>query len=112
MADSRAPASDSSGAHELLRSHDVLRVRANNPSPLTLSGTNTYLVGREPTYVIDPGPALDGHGERVSAAAGGRGGLGAVILTHDHADHAGAAAALLARHPAPLAAGRGPADVA
>ena len=111
MTDLRAPASDSSGAQELLRSRDVLRVRAENPSPLTLSGTNTYLVGREPTYVIDPGPALDAHVEGVSAGVQERGGLGGVILTHDHGDHAGAAAALLALHPAPLAAARGDADV-
>jgi len=111
MAHSRASASDSSGADELLRRHDVLRVRADNPSPLTLSGTNTYLVGREPTYVVDPGPALDAHVERVSAEVQERGGLGGVILTHDHRDHAGAARALLARHPAPLAAARGDADV-
>jgi glyoxylase-like metal-dependent hydrolase (beta-lactamase superfamily II) len=112
MDDRRASASDSSDAEELARELDVLRVRADNRSPLTLSGTNTYLVGREPTYVIDPGPALERHVERVSAAVSERGGLGGVILTHDHADHAGAASDLVARHPAPLAAGRGPADVA
>jgi glyoxylase-like metal-dependent hydrolase (beta-lactamase superfamily II) len=43
----------------------------------------------------------------VSAAVRERGGLGAAILTHDHGDHAGAVAALLARHHAPLAAARG-----
>src|SRR5436305_15320484 len=84
-----------------------MRIRAENPSPFTLSGTNTYLVSRDPTYLIDPGPALDAHVERVSDAVLARGGLGAAILTHDHSDHAGAAAALLARHHPPLAAARG-----
>jgi len=113
MDDRRASPSGASGAEEeLLRELDVQRIRADNASPLTLSGTNTYLVGREPTYVIDPGPALEEHVERVSAAVSERGSLGGVILTHDHADHAGATEALIARHPAPLAAGRGPADVA
>ena len=111
MDDSRVRAPDWSGADELLRSHDVLRVRAENPSPLTLSGTNTYLVGREPTYVIDPGPDLDAHVQRVSAEVQERGGLGGVILTHGHGDHSGAAGALLTRHPAPLAAAGGNADV-
>jgi glyoxylase-like metal-dependent hydrolase (beta-lactamase superfamily II) len=102
---------DSSGERELLERHDLVRVRAENPSPLTLSGTNTYVVGREPAYVIDPGPPLEAHIERVNAAIDARGGLGGVVLTHDHGDHAGAVAALRERHPAPLAAGRGSADV-
>src|SRR5579859_2392691 len=96
---------------ELLRAHDVVRVRAENPGPFTLTGTNTYIVGREPAFVIDPGPAIDAHLERVSAAVRERGGLGAVILTHDHGDHAEAVAPLRARHPAPLAAARGEAEI-
>ena len=31
---------------ELLRRHDILLLRAANPSPLTLTGTNTWVVGR------------------------------------------------------------------
>jgi glyoxylase-like metal-dependent hydrolase (beta-lactamase superfamily II) len=111
VADPRAPADSEGSELELLRAHDILRVRADNPGPLTLSGTNTYLVGREPTYVIDPGPPLDGHLERVSAAVQERGGLGAVVLTHGHGDHSGAVQALRERHAAPLAAGEGEAEV-
>jgi len=90
---------------------DILCVRAPNPGPLTLSGTNTWLVGRRPTWVIDPGPSLAAHIERVLAEIDARGGLAGVALTHDHSDHAGAAAELLERCPAPLAAGGGEADV-
>ena len=39
----------------------ILRVRARNPGPLTLSGTNTWLVGRDPAWVVDPGPLMDEH---------------------------------------------------
>ena len=61
----------------------VLRVRAPNPSPMTLDGTNSYVVGR---WVVDPGPADPGHVEAVRTAAGGE--VEGVVLTHGHADHA------------------------
>jgi glyoxylase-like metal-dependent hydrolase (beta-lactamase superfamily II) len=96
---------------ELLADYDVLLVRAENPGPLTLSGTNTWLVGHDPTWVIDPGPQLPEHLARLSAAIEARGGLGGVVLTHDHHDHSEAVGALLAQHPAPLAARRGAVDV-
>ena len=57
---------------------------------MTLEGTNTYLVGRDPAYAIDPGPAIDSHVEAVRAAAAERGGIGGVLLTHSHSDHTAA----------------------
>jgi glyoxylase-like metal-dependent hydrolase (beta-lactamase superfamily II) len=96
---------------DLLNHYDVLRVRAPNPGPLTLTGTNTWVVTRGPAWVIDPGPLIDEHLDRISAAIEERGGLGGVVLTHDHHDHAEGARELLERHPAPLAAGRGAVDV-
>jgi glyoxylase-like metal-dependent hydrolase (beta-lactamase superfamily II) len=66
---------------------DVERLTADNPSPMTLEGTNTYLVGRDPAVVIDPGPDDEAHIEAIRAAAEDRGGIGAVLLTHDDADH-------------------------
>jgi glyoxylase-like metal-dependent hydrolase (beta-lactamase superfamily II) len=86
---------------------DILCVTAPNPGPFTLSGTNTWIVGRAPAWVIDPGPQIDSHLERVCEAIASRGGLGGVVLTHDHDDHSAAVPALLARHPAPLAGARG-----
>jgi glyoxylase-like metal-dependent hydrolase (beta-lactamase superfamily II) len=94
-----------------LAAHDVMRLRADNPGPLTLSGTNTWIVGRDPTYVVDPGPALGGHLDRIHAAIEARGGLGGVALTHDHEDHSAATDILRQRFPAPLAGGRGEVDV-
>jgi glyoxylase-like metal-dependent hydrolase (beta-lactamase superfamily II) len=60
----------------------VVRVRAANPSPLTLDGTNTYVVG---SWVVDPGPADEDHLAAVRAAAPE--GIEGVVLTHMHADH-------------------------
>lgn len=96
---------------DLLNHYDVLLVRAPNPGPLTLTGTNTWVVAREPAWVVDPGPLLEEHLDRVSGAIEERGGLGGVVLTHDHHDHSEGARELLERHPAPLAAGRGAVDV-
>jgi glyoxylase-like metal-dependent hydrolase (beta-lactamase superfamily II) len=67
----------------------VVRVRAPNPSALTLDGTNTYVVG---PWVVDPGPLDEGHLEAVRRAAAD--GIEGVVLTHGHADHAEGAAAL------------------
>jgi glyoxylase-like metal-dependent hydrolase (beta-lactamase superfamily II) len=66
---------------------DIECLVAPNPGPMTLEGTNTYLVGREPAIVIDPGPADEGHIEAIRAAAEERGGIGEVLLTHSHGDH-------------------------
>ncbi len=66
---------------------DVERLTANNPGPMTLEGSNTYLVGRDPTVVIDPGPDEPDHIDSIRRAASERGGIGMVLLTHDDADH-------------------------
>jgi glyoxylase-like metal-dependent hydrolase (beta-lactamase superfamily II) len=70
-----------------MRSMDVERITAPNPGPMTLEGTNTYIVGRDPAVVIDPGPDDESHIDAVRKAAEARGGIGTVLLTHDDADH-------------------------
>jgi glyoxylase-like metal-dependent hydrolase (beta-lactamase superfamily II) len=65
---------------------DVTRVRAPNPSPLTLDGTNSYVVRG---WVVDPGPAIPSHVDAVRRA--GDDGIEGVVLTHSHSDHAEAA---------------------
>ena len=67
---------------------EILRLVAPNPGPMTLEGTNTYLYGSDPCAVIDPGPDKTEHLDAVRSAADERGGIGLVLLTHTHGDHA------------------------
>ena len=62
-------------------------IRAPNPGPLTLGGTNTYSVGGT---VVDPGPDDEGHLEEIFKA----GPVERIALTHGHPDHASGAARL------------------
>jgi glyoxylase-like metal-dependent hydrolase (beta-lactamase superfamily II) len=64
----------------------VIRVRADNPSALTLDGTNSYIAEH---FVVDPGPADDSHVAAIRRATNDR--IEAVVLTHSHADHSEAA---------------------
>jgi len=70
----------------------VVLVRAPNPSPLTLDGTNTYLVDG---WVVDPGPDDPGHLDAVERAAGA--GIEGIVITHDHPDHTAGAPELARR---------------
>lgn len=94
-----------------LPGRDLVGIRAANPGPFTLSGTNSWIAGRDPAWLVDPGPALDEHIEALIAEIECRGGLGGIALTHDHADHSEAVPAIRERFPdAPLAAARGQVD--
>jgi glyoxylase-like metal-dependent hydrolase (beta-lactamase superfamily II) len=75
---------------------EIERLTAPNPGPMTLEGTNTYLYGADPCAVIDPGPDDAGHREAILTAAGERGGIGLILLTHSHGDHADGAEPLAA----------------
>jgi glyoxylase-like metal-dependent hydrolase (beta-lactamase superfamily II) len=91
---------------------DIALVRAPNPGPLTLTGTNTWVLGRDPAWVIDPGPALDAQVEAVAAVVALRGGAGGMAVTHDHADHVEAVPVLRQRlGGVPVAGARGDVDV-
>jgi len=89
----------------------IARIRAGNPGPLTLSGTNTWVVGRDPAWVIDPGPALPEHLGAVVAEVEARGGAGGIAVTHSHADHIEGAPALSERLGVPITAEGAPFDV-
>jgi glyoxylase-like metal-dependent hydrolase (beta-lactamase superfamily II) len=78
----------------------ITHLRAPNPSPLTLSGTNTYVVGS--AWVVDPGPLIDSHLDAIVSAVDAPAGI---LLTHSHADHSEAAPELAARLGVPVAEG-------
>lgn len=83
----------------------ILRVLAPNPGVYTLDGTNTWIVGQDPAVVIDPGPEIVSHLDEVAGLAGS---VGAVLVTHDHPDHAPGAWRFAERAEAPLYAFRLP----
>jgi glyoxylase-like metal-dependent hydrolase (beta-lactamase superfamily II)/8-oxo-dGTP pyrophosphatase MutT (NUDIX family) len=70
----------------------VTRLIAPNPGVMTGPGTNTYLVGEEEKAVIDPGPAVDSHIEKILAFTN----IKWILCTHTHMDHSPAAAAIKA----------------
>jgi glyoxylase-like metal-dependent hydrolase (beta-lactamase superfamily II) len=81
---------------------------APNPSPMTLDGTNTWLIaepGSTAAIVIDPGPQDEGHLQRVRAAAEAAGQrVALIVLTHRHLDHSAGAARLAGLTGAPVRA--------
>ncbi len=82
----------------------VRRITAPNPGPMTLSGTQSYLVGAGEVVLIDPGPEDPTHREALlgALAAGER--IVAILVTHSHRDHSAGAPGLAAATGAPVAA--------
>jgi len=85
----------------------ALRLLAPNPGPMTLDGTNTWVLrepGEDACVVVDPGPLDEGHLARIVE----HGPVQLIVLTHGHLDHSEGAARLheltgapvLARDPA------------
>lgn len=74
----------------------IRRVVANNPGPFTFHGTGTYILGRDETAVIDPGPADKTHLEALLRALDGER-VAAILITHSHADHSPLAGPLAER---------------
>jgi glyoxylase-like metal-dependent hydrolase (beta-lactamase superfamily II) len=83
----------------------VTRLRAPNPGPMTLDGTNGYAIdgGGGRWIAVDPGPDIDAHIEafaRTAAEAGAA--YEAIVVTHGHPDHYPAAAPLARLTGAPV----------
>ncbi|WP_222867862.1 MBL fold metallo-hydrolase [Microbispora triticiradicis] len=82
----------------------AVNVLAPNPSPMTLDGTNTWIVGgADAVLVVDPGPDDEAHLRRVAERVDGRR-VTAVLLTHGHADHSEGAGPLARLLGAPVRA--------
>ena len=78
------------------------RLLADNPSPYTYTGTQSYLVGAgDEVVVIDPGPDIAEHVAAIVTAAGERR-IAAIACTHTHRDHSPAARLLKAATGAPI----------
>ncbi|POH74845.1 MBL fold metallo-hydrolase [Arthrobacter glacialis] len=81
----------------------VRRRRAENPGPMTLDGTNSYVLGvpgAGGVVVVDPGPLLDGHLQ----ALAGAGAVELILITHHHGDHTDGSLALHQLTGAPVRA--------
>jgi glyoxylase-like metal-dependent hydrolase (beta-lactamase superfamily II) len=79
----------------------IARVLANNPSPFTYTGTQSYLIGEREVAVMDPGPDLPEHIEALEKAISGRP-VVAIMCTHTHRDHSPAAKPLADATGAPI----------
>lgn len=93
-----------STASEIRTSSELTRFRlAPNPGPMSLEGTNSYLVGApgaDTAVVVDPGPLDEGHLDELAAAAR----VELILVTHRHADHTAGAERLHRLTGAPVRA--------
>lgn len=78
-------------------------VLAPNPGPMTLDGTNTWILrapDAQSCVVVDPGPLHENHLATVAAC----GPVASILLTHGHPDHSEGAARLAGLTRAPVRA--------
>ena len=74
---------------------ELLAVRAANPGPLTLTGTNSYVLrDRAQVWVVDPGPKDPEHLAELLLTCGADARPQGVLVTHRHLDHSAGAATL------------------
>ena len=81
--------------HELIK-----KITANNGGVFTGSGTNTYLIGSEDITLIDPGPNLPDHVEKILLEGGDK--IKRILVTHTHKDHSPAASPIAKKLNIPL----------
>ncbi len=68
----------------------IRRIVAPNPSPYTLHGTGTYIVGKNKLAIVDPGPNIPSHIEAIINQTKNEK-ITHIIVTHTHSDHSPAA---------------------
>ncbi|HEV3473084.1 MAG TPA: MBL fold metallo-hydrolase [Actinomycetota bacterium] len=105
-----ASALDAFGTHDVIGAGEILSMRlsplvhvvlAPNPGVMTGPGTNTYIVGTNRTFVIDPAVDDAAYLDAVLSFAGP---VAAVLVTHRHPDHVGGVRAVVERTGAPVRA--------
>lgn len=79
----------------------VRRVLCDNPSPMTFSGTVSYIVGRGKVAIIDPGPNDEAHAKALLDAVRGET-VSHILVTHTHRDHSPNTARIKAATGAPV----------
>ncbi len=87
---------------------NIFRILSPNPSPMTYTGTNTYVVDNGEIAVIDPGPKIQEHFDNILEVIGGKP-IKYIFLTHSHIDHSPLAADLSIKYNTPIY-GYGPSD--
>ncbi|MDQ3962622.1 MAG: MBL fold metallo-hydrolase [Actinomycetota bacterium] len=101
---------DAFRTHDVIGSGEILSMRlsplvqvvlAPNPGVMTGPGTNTYIVGTTPTFVIDPAVEDAAYLDALLTVAGS---VAAVLITHRHPDHVGGVRAVVDRTGAPVRA--------
>lgn len=97
-----------SSTSTLASSQFTSRITQDNPSGMTLAGTNTYVIaapGSQSAVIVDPGQSNDAdqHAAAVSEALDGRS-VELILITHHHLDHTGALEAFISRFDAPVRA--------
>ena len=75
----------------------IRRLCAPNPSAMTGTGTNSYIVGTGTVAVIDPGPDLPAHLDAILCALSPAETVSHILVTHAHQDHSALAARLATR---------------
>ena len=69
----------------------LMRLTAPNPSPMTSTGTNTYILGRKELIIIDPGPNSEVHLSNIMKIIPNNSKVTHILITHSHLDHSGLA---------------------
>ena len=69
----------------------LMRLTAPNPSPMTSTGTNTYILGRKELTIIDPGPNSEVHLRNIMKIIPNNTKVTHILITHSHLDHSGLA---------------------
>ena len=69
----------------------LMRLTAPNPSLMTSTGTNTYILGRKELIIIDPGPNSEAHLRNIMKIIPNNTKVTHILITHSHLDHSGLA---------------------